>query len=135
MFRWLKKLFLSRRPRDHRATSAEDQLDLPNARRNSPASSEASVIADTEATNLLSQSYFDSAQKLRRTFPPTCSWLESEDLDFVGESPMASGRYADIWKGRLDGRDVVIKTYRCYISFDCDWIRMVSYDYDPHRPN
>jgi len=37
------------------------------------------------------------------------------------------GRFADVWKARLDGQDVAIKSYRCYVRFDCDRVRMVSY--------
>lgn len=137
MLRFLKKilktLFRSRRLRDRRATPADDQLGLPDAHRNSTALSEASVTTDTEATNSLSQAYFDSAQQLRGKFPQACCWLASEDLQLVKERSGRSGRYADVWKGRLDGRVVAVKAYRCYVHFDPDWVRLVSHYYNPHR--
>ena len=128
LFRLLKHFFRSRRQRDHGTGTPADgvQLDLSDAHRNSTASSETSVTAHTEETNLLSLSYFDSAQKLRRTLPQTCAWLKPADLLFTGEPPVG-GRYADVWKGRLDGRDVYIKAYRCYVRFDPDSVRMVSH--------
>ena len=126
MLRLLKTIIFSRWLRDYLAAPADDQLNLPNANRDSTAPSETGVSTHAEATNLLSQSYFDSAQKLRRSFPQRCSWLESGDLHFLEERAMGGGRYADAWRGRLDGRNVVIKAHRCYISFDHDWVRMVS---------
>lgn len=83
--------------------------------------------AQTEASNLLSKMFWDLAQKLRPSFPKTCSWLDPPDLQDIGEMAVDGGRFAEVWRGRLDGRDVAIKTYRCYVRFDCDQIRMRFY--------
>ena len=116
----------SRRQRDHPGTPANDQPNLRNAHRDLPVS-ESRVTTDAEASSALSKNFLDQAQKLRHSFPRTCSWLGPKDLQDIGELAVDGGRFADVRKGRLDGRDVAVKTYRCYVRFDCNQIRMVSY--------
>lgn len=124
MFRKIWDLF--RRSFRRQATPLCDHLHPQNAHQNSPAPSVTCATPGNETTDSLLQEYFDSAQKLRRNFPRTCNWLEQEELDLVDEV-VAGGRYANVRRGRLGGRDVAVKSYRCYIRFDCDWVRMRFY--------
>ena len=131
MFRLLKTLFRfrpSRRFRELFGNPKQDQHDLGNAHRNLPTSSERRATADADNSNLLSQSYLDLALKLQPYFPQECSWLEEPDLQYVGERPVSSGSFADVSMARLDGREVALKSYRRYVRFDCDLVRMVSFD-------
>lgn len=129
MFRKFKDLLrrsFPRRRRDHQATPVGGQPHPQNAHQNPPAPSGIHTTPENETADSLSREYFDSAQKLRRNFPQTCSWLEPRDLDFTEEGAVAGGRYADVRRGRLGGRGVAVKSYRCYIRFDCHWVRMVG---------
>ena len=58
------------------------------------------------------------AQDRRSSLPYACHWLGPEDIEIVGERPMGAGGFADIWEGTHNGRKIVLKSYRCYISFD-----------------
>jgi len=129
MFRRLKKFFCSlrsRKPQDPPANPADGQPNLPNAHQIPPRPSERRVNADAEGSNSLSHTFRDLALELRPSFPETCSWLERPDLQDIEEHAVDGGRFADVRKGRLDGRDVAVKSYRCYVRFDCDRVRMVS---------
>lgn len=119
--RFLRRCFRSQAP------PLDDHLHPRNAHQNSPAPSGTRAPPGSETADPLLQEYFDSAQKLKRNFPQTCSWLEPGDLDPVYEGVVAGGRYADVRRGRLGGRDVAVKSYRCYVCFDCDWVRMRFY--------
>jgi len=104
-----------------------DVNSFQSRHRDSSTLSESCVTADAEAAKSLSQSFWDLAQKLRLSFPRACSWLGLHDLQDIGECAADGGRFADVWKARLGGQDVAIKSYRCYVRFDCDRVRMVSY--------
>ena len=68
--------------------------------------------------DLLHQSYFNLAQQLRPCLSPICNWLEEDDVQIVGGLPISAGGFADLWTGSLNTRQVAIKSYRCYLSFD-----------------
>ncbi|KAF9644612.1 kinase-like protein [Thelephora ganbajun] len=70
----------------------------------------------------LRQYHSDLAQKLRSSLPPTCNWLEEEDVRIVGGRPISSGGFADLWRGSFDNRQVAIKSYRRYLYFDLSHI-------------
>ena len=84
--------------------------------------------ADAERSKLLCDDFLDLASKLRPSFPPTCTWLNPTDLQDIRDPPIDGGRFANVWRASLDGRAVAIKSYRCYTDFDCDRVRMVSYN-------
>jgi len=67
---------------------------------------------------ILLQSYARMAQDLRLSMPSTCRWPCPEDVKLVGEHPIAAGAFANIWEVTYDGCKAVLKSYRCYISFD-----------------
>jgi len=50
--------------------------------------------------------------------PSTLRWLSPEDVELVGEHPVAAGGFANIWQAIHDGRRVVLKSYRRSMSFD-----------------
>ena len=52
--------------------------------------------------------------------PHTCRWLDPEEVKLIGEHPIAAGGFADIWEAMYGGRKVVLKSYRCYMTFDVD---------------
>jgi len=119
MIRLLKKFLNPRSSRglpDPVGSPREDRFSLRNAHRNSTTSSEFSATVDVGSSDPLN--HRDIALNLRPSFPPECSWLEPSDLQEIGERGVCSGRFADIRKGRLEGKEVAIKSYRCYIRFD-----------------
>lgn len=65
-----------------------------------------------------SQHYAQMAQDLRPSMPSTCRWVDPEVIRLVGEHPIGAGGFADIWEVTYNGRKAVLKSYRCYISFD-----------------
>ena len=56
------------------------------------------------------------AWDLRSSLPSTCRWLGPEDVNLVSEHPVASGEFANIHEATHDGRKVMLKSYRCYVS-------------------
>lgn len=130
MFRLLRNFFYPSRPckpQESQLNPADDRADLRNVHRVSPASTKRRVGAEAESSSRLCKDFWNLALTLRPTFPQTCSWLGLPDLQDIDERPVDGGRFADVWRGRLEGRDVAVKSYRCYVCFDCDQIRMVSY--------
>jgi len=142
MFRLLKNLFrlpLLFRPRDVHVDPVDDKPNLRNVNPAPPTPTpERPLSTNAENSNRLSKTFWKLAAKLRPYFPQTCSWLEPTDLQDIEESPVDGGRFADVWRGRLQGREIAIKSYRCYVRFDCDQVRMVSnnkYRFDLHGRN
>ena len=113
MLRRFEQFFPPRRLREHQPTT-------PESRATSPSSEKSSTT--------IKQRYYDSAQELRSSLQQTCSWLDQKDLRVAGERPVDSGRYADVWGGSLDGRDVAVKSYRLYThpDFRLDFVRLVG---------
>ena len=66
----------------------------------------------------LSGRYAQVAQGLMPSLPSTCHLLSPPDIKLVSEHPIAAGGFANIWEGTHGGRKVVLKSYRCYVSFD-----------------
>jgi len=64
----------------------------------------------------LSKHYAQVAQNLRSSMSSTCRWLDPEDIELVGEHPIGAGGSANIWEVIYNGRKVVLKSYRCYVS-------------------
>ena len=44
--------------------------------------------------------------------------LNPRDIKLTSQHPIAAGGFADAWEATYDGRRVVLKSYRCYVSFD-----------------
>ena len=65
------------------------------------------------------------AQLLRSSMPSTCRWLSSEDIKPIGRFPIAAGGFADVWEATHNGRKVILKSYRCYATFDIAQIAKV----------
>ena len=66
----------------------------------------------------LLQRYAQVARNLRSSLPPSYRWLGPEHVKFICERPVAAGGFADIWEATYNGRKVILKLYRCYVSFD-----------------
>ena len=62
--------------------------------------------------------YAQVARDLRSSLPPSYRWLGPEHVKFICERPVAAGGFADIWEATYNGRKVMLKLYRCYVSFD-----------------
>jgi len=75
--------------------------------------------------DLLYQSHFSLAQQLRPFLSPICNWLEGGDLRMAKGLPISAGGFADLWRGSLDNRQVAIKSYRRYLSFDLSRVFLV----------
>ena len=72
-----------------------------------------------DSTNIsLSQHYAQMAQDLRSSLPSTCRWFGPGDVNLVSERQIAAGGFADVYEATQGGRKVVLKSYRCYLSFD-----------------
>ena len=76
-----------------------------------------SPTPDSNNTSL-SQHYAWVVQDLRTSVLSACRWLSPEDVDLVSEHPIAAGGFANIHEAKYGGRKVVLKSYRCYESFD-----------------
>lgn len=132
-FKKLFRHFRLRQPRDRQANRADDQTHLRDAHQLSPTLHERRLAADAEDSNRLCQEFLDLAKGLQPSFPQGCGWLDPADLQDIEEPPVDGGRFADVWRGHLQDRKVAIKSYRCYVCFDCDRVRLVScnrYRYD-----
>jgi len=76
----------------------------------------------------LSQRYAQMAWGFLLSSPPACHWLGPGEVRIIGEHPIAAGGFANVWEGTHDGRKVVLKSYRCYLSFDVTNVVAVRYD-------
>lgn len=84
-----------------------------------PLQLEASGSPAPDLDNLpLSQHYAQMVQEPLSSLPSSCRLLGPEDFKLVGEHPIAAGRFANVWVGTYQGRKVVLKSYRCYMSSD-----------------
>ena len=81
----------------------------------------------------LSQHYARMAQDLRLSLPSTCRWLDPEGVRLVDEQPIAAGGFANIYEATYDSRKVVLKSYRCYMSFDVVQVVAVRYNHSQCR--
>ena len=66
----------------------------------------------------LSQRRTKMAQGLGSLLPSTCRWLGPENVDLVGEHPIAAGEFTNIYEATHDSRKFILKSYRPYVSFD-----------------
>jgi len=75
-------------------------------------------ISSTPDSNEMSHSqcYAQIARGLQTSLPSTCRWLAPEDVNLLGEQPIAAGGCTDIWGATHDGRKVVVKSYCCSTS-------------------
>lgn len=87
-----------------------------------------SPASDPEDTLPL-QRYAQVARDSLSSLPFSCILLSPEDIELTGEHPVAAGGFADIWKAKHDGREVVLKTYRCYRLFDITLVAAVRLDH------
>ena len=67
---------------------------------------------------LLCQRYTQTAQELWSPLPATYGWFNPTDVSITGKHPVGAGGFANIWEGVLNGRKVIVKSYRCYLLFD-----------------
>lgn len=66
------------------------------------------------------QVYYDLVQRLRQISPPSCTWLDPDDVQIIGTAAISSGGFSDVYRGSLMGFAVAVKTIRCYSSPDFD---------------
>lgn len=76
-----------------------------------------SPTPEVGAVSLLER-YMQTAQELLPSLPSLHRRLGPEDVTLIGEHPTAAGGLANIWDGMHNGRKVVLKSYRCYMSLD-----------------
>ena len=75
---------------------------------------------------LVCQYHLSLAQKLRPSSSSVPQLLTMDDVQIVGEQPVGAGGFANIWRGSLDSRQVAVKSYRRYLSFDLSRVCLVS---------
>ena len=102
----------------------EDPSTLPYPPESSILEARASLGPNSNGASL-PQHYTQITQTLQSSLPSACRWLSSDIIKLVGRHPVAAGGFADIWEGTYDGREVVLKSYRCYMSFDVSQIFLV----------
>jgi len=83
--------------------------------------------SDLDDVNLLRR-YAQMARELLSTLPSPCPLLSPEDVELMDERPIAAGGFSDIRKAKHNGRNVVLKAYRCYRLFDHTQVVVVSRD-------
>jgi len=76
-----------------------------------------------------SQCYAQMAQDLRPSLQSACPWFSPEDVELIGNHPIAAGGFSDIWEGMYAGRKVVLKSYRCYMSFNVTQVIAVHHNH------
>jgi len=79
------------------------------------------------------KSHGQAAQGIRSSLPSTRRWLGPEDINLVGEHPIAAGGFADIYEATHNGCKVVLKSYRCYESFDIARVIAVPCNHSLHQ--
>lgn len=71
------------------------------------------------------QYHFNLAQQLRPSLLAICNWLEEDDVQILGGWPVSAGGFTDLWRGSINTRQVAIKSYRRYLSFDLSRVFLV----------
>ena len=74
-------------------------------------------ISDIDGVTI-SQQYAQMVQEILPYLPSHYPLLDPHDVKLTGEHLVSAGGFADIWEATHAGRKVVLKSYRCYISFD-----------------
>ena len=64
--------------------------------------------------------YYNLAQRLQQSLPPTCKWLGPGDIQIIGMTPISSGGYSEVWQGSLQGLLIAVKSFRCYSCPELD---------------
>ena len=78
----------------------------------------------------LSQHYARVAQGILLSLSPSCRRLGLGDINLVSTCPVGGGGFADIYEATHDGRKVVLKSYRCYVSFNIEHVVTVCRNHD-----
>lgn len=73
--------------------------------------------------------YTRMVRDIRPSLPSTCRWLGPGDVTLVGEHPIAAGGFTNAHEAIYDGRKVMLKSYRPYVSFDTAQVIAVSCNY------
>ena len=60
------------------------------------------------------------SEAIRQLLPPNCAFFQGAEVRIVDNSPIQAGGYADNWEAILDGRNVVLESYRSYETGDID---------------
>ena len=78
--------------------------------------------------------YSEAVRQLCLLHLPTCPSFEPGEVRVVGDTPIAAGGFADIWRGTRNATSIVQKTYRCYETGDVGSISQVRIEpsYVPH---
>ena len=66
----------------------------------------------------ISQHYMQMAQNILTSLLLPCPILSPHNVKLAEEHPIAAGGFANIWKATYAGGEVVLKSYRCYKSFN-----------------
>lgn len=76
--------------------------------------------------------YSEAVRQLRPLFPPTCTFLEPDDVAVVGDVPIGAGSFADIWEGTANGRRILLKSYRRHEYCDIERLFRVRNELSSH---
>jgi hypothetical protein len=90
---------------------------------------EDSPLPDVDVVGPPHKRYALIAQVLLPSLLPRCPLLNPDDINLAGEHPFSGGGFAQIWEATYNGRKVVLKSYRCYVSFDITRVVTVPRDH------
>jgi hypothetical protein len=60
------------------------------------------------------------SEVVRRMLPPNCTSFQGDEVRVVGSTPIQAGGYTDVWEATLNGRNVVLESYRPYETGDIE---------------
>lgn len=71
----------------------------------------------------------EDVQRNLSLLPPSCSELQPEYIEILGDLPARAGAFANVWDGflRVTKTRVVIKSYRVYSTTDNTQARIVRF--------
>ena len=76
-----------------------------------------SPIEDLDSVTLAYR-YPRMVPQLLQSLPSPYPLLNPNGVELTDKHPIAAGGFTDIWGANYDGRRVVLKSYRQYVSFD-----------------
>lgn len=69
--------------------------------------------------------YSEAVRQLCLLLLPACPLFEPGEVTVVGDTPIAAGGFADIWRGTRGANSIIQKSYRCYETGDVESISRV----------
>ena len=85
-------------------------------------------IPDFDVVDPPNKHYSLIAKELLSSLLTCYPLLNPDDIKLKGEHPISGGGFVHIWEATHNGRKVVLKLYRCYVSFNVTKVATVLLD-------